>query len=102
VGSNETVLAIADGLLICSAAMLRWSSSSLADTRQQPSDGDGYSEMAQIRWQTSARISIALGIGWLAVRLRGGPLGITGEVISLLLLTAGIVMTAYHALPAQE
>jgi hypothetical protein len=41
-------------------------------------------------------ISIALGIGWLAVRLRGGPANIAGEVISLLLLTAGIVMTAYH------
>jgi hypothetical protein len=41
-------------------------------------------------------ISIALGIGWLAVRLRGGPAGIAGEVVSLLLLTAGIVMTAYH------
>jgi hypothetical protein len=40
-------------------------------------------------------ISIALGVGWLAVRLRGGPAA-TGEVISLLLLTAGIVMTAYH------
>jgi hypothetical protein len=41
-------------------------------------------------------ISIALGIGWLAVRLRGGPANIAGEVVSLLLLTAGIVMTAYH------
>ena len=50
-------------------------------------------------------ISIALGIGWLEVRLRGGPLAIAGEVISLLLLTGGIVMTAYHvpaAPPAQE
>ena len=41
-------------------------------------------------------ISIALGIGWLGVRLRGGPLSIAGEVVSLLLLTGGIVMTAYH------
>jgi len=41
-------------------------------------------------------ISIALGIGWLAVRLRGGPADIAGEVVSLMLLTAGIVMTAYH------
>jgi hypothetical protein len=41
-------------------------------------------------------ISIALGVGWLAVRLRGGPAATAGEVISLLLLTAGIVMTAYH------
>jgi hypothetical protein len=50
-------------------------------------------------------ISIALGIGWLEVRLRGGPLGIAGEVVSLLLLTGGIVMTAYHVpsdLPARE
>jgi len=35
--------------------MLRWSTSSLADARQKPSDGDGYDEMAQILWQTSAR-----------------------------------------------
>jgi hypothetical protein len=41
-------------------------------------------------------ISIALGIGWLAVRLRSGPVDIVGEVVSLLLMTAGIVMTAYH------
>jgi len=41
-------------------------------------------------------ISIALSIGWLAVRLRGGPADILGEVVSLLLLTGGIVMTAYH------
>jgi hypothetical protein len=50
-------------------------------------------------------ISIALGIGWLGVRLRGGPLSIAGEVVSLLLLTGGIVMTAYHVpadLPARE
>ena len=50
-------------------------------------------------------ISIALGIGWLAVRLRGGPADIAGEIVSLLLLTAGIVMTAYHVpsdLPARE
>ncbi len=44
-------------------------------------------------------ISIALGIVWLEVRLRGGALAIAGEVISLLLLTAGIVMTAYHVPP---
>lgn len=49
-------------------------------------------------------ISIALGIGWLAVRLRGGPANIAGEIVSLLLLTAGIVMTAYRVpseLPAR-
>jgi hypothetical protein len=42
-------------------------------------------------------ISIGLGILWLDVRLRGGPAAVTGEVISLLLLTVGIVATAYHA-----
>ena len=41
-------------------------------------------------------ISIALGIGWLAVRLRGNPADTADEVVSLLLLTAGIFMTAYH------
>ncbi len=46
---------LADGPVTCSVAMLRWSTSSLADTRQKPSDGDGYGEMAQIRWHTSAR-----------------------------------------------
>jgi hypothetical protein len=44
-------------------------------------------------------ISIALGILWLDVQLRGGPAAVTGEVVSLLLLTAGIVMTAYHVPP---
>jgi hypothetical protein len=33
------------------------------------------------------------------VRLRGGPAATAGEVVSLLLLTAGIVMTAYHVPP---
>ncbi|HEV2259217.1 MAG TPA: hypothetical protein VGS06_39380 [Streptosporangiaceae bacterium] len=33
---------------------------------------------------------IALGIGWLARRLRAGPAEIAGEVASLLLLTAGM------------
>jgi hypothetical protein len=49
-------------------------------------------------------ISIALGIVWLAVQVRGSPEAITGEVVSLLLLTGGIFMTAYHVpsdLPAQ-
>lgn len=41
-------------------------------------------------------ISIGLGILWLDVRLRGGPAAAAGEVISLLLLTVGIVATAYH------
>ena len=42
-------------------------------------------------------VSIALGIGLLGVRLRGGPANIAGEVASLLLMTAGIVLTAYQA-----
>jgi hypothetical protein len=42
-------------------------------------------------------ISIALGIVWLAVRLRGSPAAVTGEVVSLLLLTGGIFMTASHS-----
>lgn len=44
-------------------------------------------------------ISIALGIIWLNVQLRGSPVDIAGEVISLLLLVGGIVMTAYHVPP---
>jgi hypothetical protein len=48
-------------------------------------------------------ISIGLGIVWLDVRLRGGPAATAGEVVSLLLLTAGIVLTAYrvHADPVR-
>jgi hypothetical protein len=42
-------------------------------------------------------ISIALGILWLDARLRGGPAAIFGEVVSLLLMTAGIVVTARHS-----
>jgi hypothetical protein len=42
-------------------------------------------------------ISIALGIAFLGVRLHGSPAAITGEVVSLLLMTAGIVATAYQA-----
>jgi hypothetical protein len=41
-------------------------------------------------------ISIALGILWLGVRLRGSPAEIAGEVVSLLLMVAGIVITAHH------
>jgi hypothetical protein len=41
-------------------------------------------------------ISIALGIGWLDVRLRSSPADVAGEVVSFLLLIAGIVMTAYR------
>jgi drug/metabolite transporter (DMT)-like permease len=39
-------------------------------------------------------ISIALGIAWLDVRLRSTPGAITGEIISFLLLTVGIIMTS--------
>jgi hypothetical protein len=42
-------------------------------------------------------ISIALGIAFLGVRLHGSPAAVTGEVVSLLLMTAGIVVTAYQA-----
>jgi drug/metabolite transporter (DMT)-like permease len=42
-------------------------------------------------------ISIALSIIWLNVQLRDTPAAIAGEVASLLLMTAGIVMTSYNA-----
>ena len=42
-------------------------------------------------------ISIALGIVWLDVRVRGTPGAIAGEVVSLLVMIAGIVVTAEHA-----
>jgi hypothetical protein len=42
-------------------------------------------------------ISIALGVGWLSVRLRGGAAAVTGEILFLLLMTAGIVITAGYS-----
>ena len=42
-------------------------------------------------------ISIGLGVLWLGVVLRGGPAYVFGEVASLLLMTAGIVITARHS-----
>jgi hypothetical protein len=42
-------------------------------------------------------ISIGLGILWLHVRLTGGPAAIAGEVVFLLLMTAGIYFTAHHS-----
>ena len=42
-------------------------------------------------------ISVALGIGWLDVRLRSSPAAVVGEVGALLLMAAGIVITARHA-----
>jgi hypothetical protein len=41
-------------------------------------------------------ISVGLGVLWLGVLLRNNPAQIFGEVASLLLMTAGIVITAYH------
>lgn len=42
-------------------------------------------------------ISIALAVLWLDARLRGGPAAVFGEVVSLLLMTVGIVVTAKHS-----
>jgi hypothetical protein len=42
-------------------------------------------------------VSIGLSILWLDARLRGSPAAIVGEIVSLLLMTAGIVITARHA-----
>jgi hypothetical protein len=42
-------------------------------------------------------VSIALGIGFLGVRLRSSPASIAGEVVSLLVMIAGIVVLAYHS-----
>jgi hypothetical protein len=46
-------------------------------------------------------ISIGLAILWLNVRLRGGPAATAGEVVSLLLMTTGIVFTA-HLAPSSQ
>lgn len=42
-------------------------------------------------------ISIGLGIVWLHVHVRGSPVAIAGQVASLLVMVAGIVVTAEHA-----
>jgi len=42
-------------------------------------------------------ISIGLGVLWLDVRLRGSPAAIAGEIAFLVVMTAGIVITARHA-----
>jgi hypothetical protein len=47
-------------------------------------------------------ISIGLGILWLGVVLRSSPAAIFGEVASLLLMTAGIVITASHSPQVSE
>lgn len=46
-------------------------------------------------------ISVALSIGWLDVTLRGGGAAIAGEVLSLLLMAAGVVLVAHQAHPAR-
>jgi hypothetical protein len=47
-------------------------------------------------------ISIALGVLWLDVALRNSPGAIAGEVISLLVMTAGIVAITRHSPQASE
>jgi hypothetical protein len=42
-------------------------------------------------------ISGGLGVLWLGVRLRSSPTDIFGQVASVLLMAAGIVITAHHA-----
>lgn len=42
-------------------------------------------------------ISIALGILWLQVHVRDTPAAIAGQVVSLLVMVAGIILTAEHA-----
>ena len=42
-------------------------------------------------------ISITLGVLWLGARLRASPAEITGEIVSLLLMAAGIVTIAHYA-----
>jgi hypothetical protein len=42
-------------------------------------------------------VSIGLGIMWLSVQVRNSPASIAGEVVSLLVMVAGIVVTAQHA-----
>lgn len=42
-------------------------------------------------------ISVGLGIAWLGVHLRSGPANVVGEVASLVVMTVGIVVTAYYA-----
>jgi hypothetical protein len=51
---------------------------------------------------TDPVLSIALGILWLDVRLRGGPAATAGVVVSLLVMTTGIVLTAQQGRPGQQ
>ncbi len=53
-GSTAEVTAVqAGGPVICSVAMLRWSTSSVAEAGTEMLGQSSYSEMAQILWQTS-------------------------------------------------
>jgi hypothetical protein len=47
-------------------------------------------------------VSIALGIVWLNVMVRNSPAAIAGEVAFLLVMVAGIVITAQHSPQAME
>jgi hypothetical protein len=47
-------------------------------------------------------ISITLGVLWLGARLRSSPAEITGEVVSLLLMAAGIITIAHYAPAGQK
>jgi hypothetical protein len=46
---------------------------------------------------TDPVVSIALGIAWLNVRLHSSPADIAGEVVSVLLMITGIIITANYA-----
>jgi len=47
-------------------------------------------------------ISIGLSLLWLGALLRGGAAAIVGEVVSLLIMTAGVVITAHRASPGRQ
>jgi hypothetical protein len=47
-------------------------------------------------------ISIGLSLLWLGTVLRGGVAAIVGEVVSLLIMTAGVVITAHRASPGRQ
>jgi hypothetical protein len=51
---------------------------------------------------TDPVISIALGIAWLNVTVRNTPGAIVGEVAALLVMVAGIVVTAQHSPQSME
>jgi hypothetical protein len=47
-------------------------------------------------------ISIGLSLLWLGAVLRGGAAAIVGEIVSLLIMTAGVVITAHRASPGRQ